>query len=44
LDAHAEALQAWSQATFTYASHASMFQGFLPHVFVEEPYYNRYVY
>lgn len=43
LDAHVAARQAWSQATYTYASHASMFQGFLPHVFAEEPYYNRYV-
>lgn len=37
------ARQAWTQATYTYASHASMFQGFLPHVFAEEAYYNRYV-
>lgn len=43
VDAHATARQAWAQATYTYASHASMFQGFLPHVFAEEAYYNRYV-
>jgi membrane-anchored protein YejM (alkaline phosphatase superfamily) len=43
VDAHAKARQAWTQATHTYASHASMFQGFLPHVFTEEEYYNRYV-
>lgn len=43
LDAHATARQAWSQATYTYASHASMFQGFLPHVFDDEPYYNRFM-
>jgi hypothetical protein len=44
LDAHTEARQAWSQAIFTYASYASMSPGFLPHVFIEESYYYRYVY
>ncbi|MBI3911188.1 MAG: sulfatase-like hydrolase/transferase [Armatimonadetes bacterium] len=43
LDAHTEARRAWSQATYTYASHASIFQGMLPHSFTEEAYYNRYV-
>jgi hypothetical protein len=43
LDTHATARQAWAQANYTYASHAAMFQGHLPHVFAEEPYYNRYV-
>jgi hypothetical protein len=40
LDAHVSVRQAWSQATYTYAS---MFQGFLAHVFADEAYYNRYV-
>lgn len=43
LDRHVEVRKAFSQATYTYASHASMFQGILPHVFTEEPYYNRFV-
>ncbi len=29
-------------ATFTFPAHAAMFQGFLPHVFEPEPFYNRY--
>ena len=41
LDAVGKARQAYSQATYTYASHASMFQGILPHVFSAEPFYNR---
>lgn len=43
LDAHGEVRKAYSQATYTFASHASMFQGMLPHVFAEEAYYNRFV-
>src|SRR5687768_13947496 len=38
-----EVRRAWAQATYTYAAHASMFQGMLPHVFSEEDYYNRFV-
>ena len=43
LDAHFEVRKAYSQATYTFASHASMFQGLLPHVFAEEDYYNRFI-
>ena len=43
LDAHVRARKAFSQATYTFASHASMFQGMLPHVFEQEEYYNRFV-
>jgi arylsulfatase A-like enzyme len=43
LDRWVEARCAWSQATYTYPSHMSMFQGMLPHVFEEEEYYNRFV-
>jgi len=34
---------AYSQATFTLASHLAMYQGLLPHVRQPIPYYNRYV-
>jgi len=43
LDARFDVRAAWSHATYTYPSHTSMFQGMLPHVFAEEPYYNRFV-
>jgi arylsulfatase A-like enzyme len=43
VDAYVVARKAWSQATYTYPSHASMFQGMLPHVFTDEEYYNRFV-
>jgi membrane-anchored protein YejM (alkaline phosphatase superfamily) len=43
LDAHAVARQAFAQATYTFAAHASMFQGMLPHVFEEKEFYNRFV-
>jgi membrane-anchored protein YejM (alkaline phosphatase superfamily) len=42
LDSYLRMKQAYSQATYTYASHASMFQGMLPHVFESEDYYNRF--
>lgn len=42
LDQFGEVRKAYSQATYTYASHASMFQGLLPHVFKDEDYYNRF--
>ena len=41
LDGIGKARQAYSQGTYTFASHASMFQGILPHVFTPEPFYNR---
>ncbi len=43
MDAHVLARQAYAQATYTFAAHASMFQGMLPHVFDEEEYYNRFI-
>jgi hypothetical protein len=43
LDERVEMRRAWAQATYTYPSHASMFQGMLPHAFTDEPYYNRFV-
>jgi len=42
LDRYEKPHRAWSQATYTYASHASMFQGILPHAFEDAPLYNRY--
>lgn len=38
LDGFGAVRKAYSQATYTYASHASMFQGLLPHVFKDEAY------
>lgn len=43
LNAHCPARKAYSQATFTYASHLAMFQGILPSTKERLPYYNRYV-
>jgi sulfatase-like protein len=42
LDSYGEARRAWTMATYTLPSHVAMFQGFLPHVFSPEPFYNRY--
>lgn len=35
------ARQAYTHGTFTFPAHAAMFQGMLPHVFCDEPFYNR---
>lgn len=43
LNAHCPARKAYSQATFTYASHLAMFQGIFPGTRERLPYYNRYV-
>lgn len=43
LNSHCPARKAYSQATFTYASHLAMFQGILPSTKERLPYYNRYV-
>ena len=32
----------WAMGTYTLPAHIAMFQGFLPHVFLPEPLYNRY--
>jgi len=42
LDHFGEARRGWTMATYTLPSHVAMFQGFLPHVFTPEPFYNRY--
>jgi membrane-anchored protein YejM (alkaline phosphatase superfamily) len=34
---------AYTQATYTLPAHLAMFAGFLPHVFEEEPFYNRFI-
>jgi hypothetical protein len=34
--------RAWAMGTFTLPAHVAMFQGFLPHVFCNEPLCNRY--
>jgi len=43
LDGYAHARRAYAPGTFTFASHAAMFQGMLPHVFEPEPFYNRFI-
>lgn len=43
LDGHARPRKAWAMATYTLPSHQAMFNGFLPHVFAAEPFYNRFV-
>src|SRR5207247_5345726 len=35
--------RAYTQATYTLPAHQAMFSGFLPHVFEEEPFYNRFI-
>lgn len=42
LNAHCAGRKAYSQATFTYASHLAMLQGILPGTIELRPYYNRY--
>lgn len=34
---------AYTQATYTLPAHLAMFAGFLPHVFEEQPFYNRFI-
>jgi membrane-anchored protein YejM (alkaline phosphatase superfamily) len=41
LDKIGKARQAYTHGTFTFPAHAAMFQGMLPHVFCDEPFYNR---
>src|SRR5437762_14228252 len=43
LDKIGPARQAYTHGTFTFPAHAAMFQGMLPHVFCDEPFYNRVV-
>ena len=43
INAHCPARKAYSQATFTYASHLAMFQGVFPGTRERLPYYNRHV-
>jgi hypothetical protein len=43
LDAITHARKAYSMACYTLPSHVAMFNGFLPHCFDPEPFYNRYV-
>lgn len=43
LDRYGEARRAYTHGTYTFPAHQSMFAGFLPHVFEEEAYYNRFV-
>ena len=42
VNSHCPARKAYSQATFTYASHMAMLQGILPSTREPIPYYNRY--
>jgi membrane-anchored protein YejM (alkaline phosphatase superfamily) len=42
LDAFGPARRGWAMGTYTLPSHIAMFQGFLPHVFGDEPLYNRF--
>jgi membrane-anchored protein YejM (alkaline phosphatase superfamily) len=42
LDAFGTARRAWAMGTYTLPSHQSMLYGFLPHVFADEPLYNRH--
>ncbi len=43
LDAITPARAAYAMATYTLPAHIAMFNGFLPHSFRPEPFYNRYV-
>lgn len=43
LDRHCLARRAWAMATYTLPAHQALFNGFLPHAFVHEPFYNRFV-
>ena len=43
LDRHGHARRAWAMATYTLPAHQALFNGFLPHVFEPEPFYNRFV-
>ena len=43
LDAYCEPRKAYAHGTYTLPSHVAMFQGFLPHAHIDEPFYNRYV-
>src|SRR5215216_3999560 len=43
LDAITKPRRAYSMACYTLPSHIAMFNGFLPHCFDPEPFYNRYV-
>jgi hypothetical protein len=43
LDRFGPAKRAFTHGTYTFPAHQSMFAGFLPHVFEEEPFYNRFV-
>ena len=42
LDEFGPARRGWAMGTYTLPAHVSMFQGFLPHVFSPEPFYNRF--
>lgn len=42
LDRFGPARRGWAMGTYTLPSHIAMFQGFLPHVFGDEPLYNRF--
>ncbi len=43
LDRYGPVRRAYTHGTYTVPAHAAMFQGFLPHAFVDEPFYNRHV-
>jgi hypothetical protein len=43
LDRHGPVRRAYTHGTYTVPAHVAMFQGFLPHAFVDEPFYNRHV-
>lgn len=43
LDAITKPRKAYSMATYTLPAHVAMFNGFLPHCFDAEPFYNRFV-
>ena len=42
LSQYGAAKKSWAMATYTLPAHVAMFQGFLPHAFCEEPFYNRF--
>ena len=43
LDRYGPVRRAYTHGTYTVPAHVAMFQGFLPHAFVDEPFYNRHV-
>src|SRR5262245_14109797 len=43
LDRYGPVRAAYSHGTYTLPAHMAIFHGFLPHAFVDEPFYNRHV-